>query len=362
MAKLDQRRSEGLFELAEIVAWSSESVLSTLLQCQVEIRPVEVRAASLEDIKNELRGRCAAMKTSFVRGLVGDLLFLMYIPDASAVVNLMMGGEPTRSEDLPEDGLDALTEATNQIMGTCSTGLGDRLRDSISNGPAEVQEVDLSDPDENLGYMIAEDNVALIQYTLSIEGMLPTEYFQLIPMSAATVMADAFRPSEEMSQAMIDDIFQSKEEATSPRTQHVPLPAAPAAAAPRPAGAAAPVPQPAAAAGGAAASFAAPGAAGAVPQVQYAPAPTFEAPNIQLILDIELPISVRLGEAEMLLEDVLRLSPGSIIELGQSADEPVDLLVNNRRIARGEVVVVDSNFGLRITSVESALERIKSLR
>ncbi len=83
--------------------------------------------------------------------------------------------------------------------------------------------------------------------------------------------------------------------------------------------------------------------------------------NLELVMDIELPISVRFGQTEMLLEDVLKLGNGSVIELDRSADEPVDLLVNNKLLARGEVVVADGHYAIRVTQVESPADRIRSL-
>jgi len=83
--------------------------------------------------------------------------------------------------------------------------------------------------------------------------------------------------------------------------------------------------------------------------------------DLDLILDIEVPISVELGRTEMSIAEVLELGPGSIVELQKMASDPVDLLVNNKLIAHGEVVVVDENFGIRISSVVNPRERVKSL-
>lgn len=83
--------------------------------------------------------------------------------------------------------------------------------------------------------------------------------------------------------------------------------------------------------------------------------------NIDMLLDVTLPISIELGRTNMPIQDILNLGPGSIVELSKLAGEPVDLLVNNKMIARGEVVVVDENFGIRVTSMVSQEDRIKSL-
>ena len=84
-------------------------------------------------------------------------------------------------------------------------------------------------------------------------------------------------------------------------------------------------------------------------------------PNLEMILDINLVVTARLGRVELQIQDILSLGPGSIIEVGHLVDEPVELLVNDKLIARGDVVVVDEKFGLRITEIVSTRERIASL-
>jgi flagellar motor switch protein FliN/FliY len=83
--------------------------------------------------------------------------------------------------------------------------------------------------------------------------------------------------------------------------------------------------------------------------------------NLDLLLDIQLPVVVRMGQTEMQMGELLKLTPGSILELNRSADAPVEMLVNGKHIARGEVVVVDGNFAFRITEIDSRAARIRSL-
>jgi flagellar motor switch protein FliN/FliY len=92
-----------------------------------------------------------------------------------------------------------------------------------------------------------------------------------------------------------------------------------------------------------------------------APVGTVAPANLDLILDIDLPLTVRFGETEMTLHSLTRLAPGSIIDLGRSPDDPVDILVNGRLVARGEVVVVAGNYGVRIVEVISAADRLKTV-
>jgi flagellar motor switch protein FliN len=83
--------------------------------------------------------------------------------------------------------------------------------------------------------------------------------------------------------------------------------------------------------------------------------------NIDLLLDVELPISVLFGNSEMPLKDILKLGPGSVIELDKSVNDPVTIIVNHKPIAKGEVVMVDGNYGVRVLDVESTADRIRSL-
>lgn len=96
---------------------------------------------------------------------------------------------------------------------------------------------------------------------------------------------------------------------------------------------------------------------------QLGPGVTAEsARNLDLLLDVEIPISVEVGRAQMSLDDVLRLVPGSVVSLDKKAEDPVDLRVNGKLVARGEVVLVDDSYGLRITQVVDAAGRLESLR
>lgn len=91
------------------------------------------------------------------------------------------------------------------------------------------------------------------------------------------------------------------------------------------------------------------------------PANRSDAHNIDLLMDVDLPVSIELGRTKMPISDILALGPGSVVELNKLAGEPVDLLINHKVVAKGEVVVVDENFGLRITQLMTPEERLKAL-
>ena len=99
----------------------------------------------------------------------------------------------------------------------------------------------------------------------------------------------------------------------------------------------------------------------AMDRAEEAPAPASAGPKLDVILDIDLPLCVRFGRTEMALRSLTALGPGSVIDLGRSPDDPVEVLVTNQVVARGEVVIVGGNYGVRITDVMSAAERIRSM-
>ena len=86
-----------------------------------------------------------------------------------------------------------------------------------------------------------------------------------------------------------------------------------------------------------------------------------ESSNLSVLMDVQLPVSIRFGETEMVLEEIVKLGIGSVIELNSGIDQPVELVVNNRVLARGEVVTIDGFYGIRIAEITSAGERFKSL-
>lgn len=83
--------------------------------------------------------------------------------------------------------------------------------------------------------------------------------------------------------------------------------------------------------------------------------------NLELLLDLKLPLNVELGRTSMQIKDVLELEQGSVIELDKNASDPIDIWINGKKIAEGEVVVIDKHFGVRVTNLVSTQERVKSL-
>lgn len=85
-------------------------------------------------------------------------------------------------------------------------------------------------------------------------------------------------------------------------------------------------------------------------------------PKLELLYDLQLPVSIELGRTNMLIRDILRLGRGSVIEFDKLVSEPVDILINGKKVAEGEVVVIDKHFGIRITTLIDPADRIKSIK
>jgi flagellar motor switch protein FliN/FliY len=268
------------------------------------------------------------VKAHYTKGMTGIILFALPLKEGTMLVDLMLGGDGTPSPELAGDSRDALAETFNQIMGSANQALSDLAGETLSISNVEIfssQETGAADLEEALGPGPFYDlPLETVQETLST----------LIHLLIPDLLVQQIKRKLGIGE---------------------PQPAAAPPEAPEPA----PAPAPAAAP---AAPRAAPAAAAPSPMTQpLRPAAPVDTGNLDLLMDIELPLMVRMGQTEMGLGELLKLTPGSILELNRAADAPVELLVNSKLIAKGEVVVVDGNFAFRITEIESTDTRIRSL-
>lgn len=272
-------------------------------------------------------GPVVFVKAHYTKGLTGTLLFALPLKEGTMLVDLMLGGDGAPAAELAGDSRDALAETFNQIMGSGNQTLSDLAGETLSISNVEI---------------FSEESAT----AKALEELLGPGPFHDLPL--ATTQESLATTIHVLVPDLLVQQFKRKlglGEAAS-----VPVPAAPAPAAPAPAAVATPAPV-------AAPAAPAPMAAGTI----SAPAAPVDTGNLDLLLDIELPVMVRMGQTEMQLGELLKLTPGSILELNRAADAPVELLVNSKIIAKGEVVVVDGNFAFRITEIESTAARIRSL-
>ncbi|HEX9081304.1 MAG TPA: flagellar motor switch protein FliN [Holophagaceae bacterium] len=260
-------------------------------------------------------GATILVKAHYQKGLSGALLFTLPLKEGTMLVDLMLGGEGAPAEELVGDSKDALAETFNQVMGSANQTLSDLAGETLSIANVDISAASPEALPEQMGAGPFQD-VALA----TSQDSLQTTIHLLIP--------DLLLQQMKRKLGLV--------EAPPPAPEPAPAPVATSGSA----GLTAPPRQ-------------APAATG--------PALPVDAGNLDLLLDIQLPVVVRMGQTEMQMGELLKLTPGSILELNRSADAPVELLVNGKLIAKGEVVVVDGNFAFRITEIESRASRIRSL-
>ena len=250
--------------------------------------------------------------------------------------------------------MSAVSESMNQMMGSVPTALSSMFNKKVDITPPVVTLVDLGTEEVVSKLLDKADPIVQASFRMEVDGLIDSEIMQLLPLDVAREMVDAL-----MNQQPDVD---NEEEAIAAAA--APPPAAPAAApASAPAAAAA-----APASNGYGAQPMQPHVASNVPvqSAQFTPLSTVPVQvndaNIGLILDVPLQVNVELGRTKKSIKEILDLTKGSIVELDKLAGETVDIMVNGKYLAKGEVVVIDENFGVRITEIVSPLERAARLQ
>ena len=328
---MSPEEEKALQEFAAIVAEESAVVMSTLLDKKIEIAGKSSGAAESEALGSEYPEELIIVDCPFAAGFDASNIFLFNKALVAKLSDLMMMGDGTA--EFNEDHIDAIQEGVNQMMGAAATALSGKLNKAMDFQPSSARLSTLADSGLDL------DDMTASIFELQVEGESEGQIALLTPYSvikeAAAAMASAAPEGEAAAEADADLGMElgDLESAASAAEAH---------------------------------AEEEPAAAGAGDMgVGFAPIAGVsdkEKERLELLLDIKLDISIELGRTRMLLRDILELGPGSVIELDKMAGESVDLLINNKKLAEGEVVVVDENFGIRITHLISMQERIKVLQ
>ena len=278
--------------------------------------------------------------------------------DAAIIADLMLGGDGIDPKpELSEIQLSAVQEAMNQMMGSAATSMSTVFNKKVDISPPSIDLMNLLE-DEGTDAIPNDEMLIKVSFRLKIGELIDSNIMQLLPLefglslvkslmgeddeqeAAATIMEERVdtTPTHPQSQSHAAPTRTNDGANTNNKLQCNLVNRRPSTA-----------PQ---------------------VEVQQAQFASFEAPsltqnesrNLNLLLDIPLQVTVELGRTKRTVKDILELTSGSIIELDKLAGEPVDILVNNRHIAKGEVVVIDENFGVRITDILSQAERINNLK
>ncbi len=345
-------------EVSNISMGTAATTLFSLVNRKVDISTPVVTIANWDDIVDAYERPCVFIRIAYTVGLDGSNLLVLRENDVKIITDLMMGGDGTNTDvELGELHLSAISEAMNQMMGSAATSLSSMLDKMIDISPPSADLVDLKDTldGSNIDDFLAHEFVK-ISFKMEIGDLVNSEIMQLYPFSFAKDMCSALAQKAE----------------SAPVQAEAPAPEPPQAApqgTPQPA-----TPQP---------GMMQPGM---MPQQMPAMQPMMGMPmnnnmpqmyaqqpvnvqpaqfqaftgdydpiaqqeNIGLIMDVPLDVSVELGRTSKLIHDILEFAPGTIIELNKIAGEPIDVLVNGKYVAKGEVVVIEESFGVRITEI-----------
>lgn len=383
LTTLSEMQLDAIGEIMNISMGSAATAVSELLNAKVWITTPKVSVVEASRLNYDRLEPAICVKIEYIKGLSGSNLMILKEDDVQLILNQLMGKPPVISPDFEFDELNisAVSEVMNQMMGASSTALSDFLGMSIDIStptPYILSEINIAD----LQNYEQTDMVAAINFDLTIDGVIKSEFISVLDINLAATLADrvlggavsAEAPAPEPQTTPAPTPAPSPVEQVAPAPS--PIPQAMPAQQPVQPTAPMPTPQPMPDMYAQQGYYGYPGqpnpamyAQPVQPMMQPQPAvnyrnaqlaqfENFEAPlgteqkeNLQLLMDVPLQISVEIGSTRKKIKDILEFSQGTIIELERQAGAPVDVMVNGNLIARGDVVVIDDNFAVRITEI-----------
>ncbi len=362
-AVLSEEEVDAIGEIGNIGMGTSATTLYMLLGHKVIITTPKVTVTTWDELTRQYPEPYVAVKVTYTNGLMGDNLLIMKEPDVKVITDLMMGGSGRIQEDseLTDFHLSAISEAMNQMVGSSATSLSSMFQKRVDISPPESQLIHFSEDLDKIRFDKSEQ-VVIVAFSLIIGDLIDSSIMQIIPIHFAREMVRSLLESQEMEAEAINKepempavrpAVRQPEETIIPQQQaynpqenvysnayQMPNMTPPVSQQP-------PVShQPAV----------------NVRPVQFQSFDSgdlaLEAQNIGLLMDVPLQITVELGRTSRKIKEILEFGQGSIIELDKLSGEPVDILVNGKNIASGEVVVIDESFGVRITDIIHPSKRI----
>lgn len=347
---------DAIGEIQNIMMGSAATALSNFMNAKVWITtPVaEVIKAGHYDFAQLDPSIC--VKITYVKGIHGASFLVLKQSDVQLMVNKLMGLplEVTDDFEFDELNISAVCEIMNQMMGASATTLSEIIHTPTDISTPEAVVVQSVEDILKLNNIDSEDDVCAISFDLTIDNVIKSQFVTMLSIELANEMADKMMSNYSSE---LDDYSDASEAAPQPKPE--PEPEKPKAAAPKPKAPEPPKPKP-------------------KPQPKPKPSPPARPLNIQefddeeeeidgrsfltekqygnlkSLLDVPMEVTVRIGSTTRSIDEVGNFTRGTIIELDSLANEPVDIMVNGNLIAKGDVVVVDDNFAVRITEIVKA--------
>ncbi len=344
---LTDEDKDALGEIGNISMGTAATTLFTLLGQKVTITTPKVRETNFEEIAKQTSDRVVTIVINYRMGIDGLNLLVINERDVKVITDLMMGGDGSNvSDELTDLHLSAISEAMNQMIGSSSTSLSEMLGHKIDISPPEAFYDTLDKFDVSV-YNIAPDaNIVSVSFRITIGDLIDSEIMQIMPV--------------EWAKAMVQRLLGKSTEQAAPPVEKATPKAAPPQAEKTVSRTPAPdyqedYPEPAANR---------PSMPVNAQPLQFnsfddgANLGNYHS-DIALIRDVPLEITVELGRTVKRISEILDFSPGTVVELDKLVGESLDINANGKLIAKGEVVVVDENYGIRITEIVMPDKRLK---
>lgn len=374
---LSDTEKDAVGEISNISMGTAATTLSSLLNQKVNITTPRVEVADWDKLSRKYDRPCVMLQIRYKEGIDGNNVLILKERDVKIITDLMMGGTGNvdDGEELTDLHLSAIGEAMNQMMGSAATSLSSMFNRKIDISPPIANIVETyNEMDETLPQFL-NDNFVIVAFKMQIGDLIDSEIMQLYPVDFAKELLTMFSIDQE---AQSDNSSASTEptpaeQTAAPQPQATTAPQA--ATAPQqpmpdmsqqgmmqqgmpmqgmPYGYGMPMQ-------GMPYGYGMPMQQAPVKDVNVSPAsfqpfqadvnPLVQQENIDLIMDVPLEVTVELGRVSKSIKDILDFAPGTIVELNKIAGEAVDVLVNGKYVAKGEVVVIEENFGVRITEI-----------
>ena len=366
---LTENEKDAIGEIANISMGTAATTLFSLVNRKVEISTPVVSLATWDDIVEAYERPCVFIRIAYTVGLDGNNLLILKENDVKIITELMMGGDGTNTDgELGELHLSAICEAMNQMMGSAATSLSSMLNKTIDISPPHADLIDLQENvDEGTIDEFLKNPFVKISFKMEIGDLVNSTIMQLYPISFAKEMCASITQNMEQDAAANASVTPQPEAKPEPQPTPQPAPQQTMQSQPmmdqgmmgqamqgqpmmgQPMQGQPMMGQP---------MMSQPmmGQPVNVQPAQFQPfmgdlSAAFQKENIDLIMDVPLEVTVELGRTSKSIQEILDFAPGTIIELNKIAGEPIDVLVNGKYVDKGEVVVIEESFGVRITEI-----------
>lgn len=366
---LTDNEKDAIGEIANISMGTAATTLFSLVNRKVEISTPVVSLATWDDIVEAYERPCVFIRIAYTVGLDGNNLLILKENDVKIITDLMMGGDGTNTDgELGELHLSAICEAMNQMMGSAATSLSSMLNKKIDISPPHADLIDLQENvDEGTIDEFLKNPFVKISFKMEIGDLVNSTIMQLYPISFAKEMCASITQNMEQDAAANASVTPQPEAKPEPQPTPQPAPQQTMQSQPmmdqgmmgqamqgQPMMGQPMQGQPMM--GQQMMSQPMMGQPVNVQPAQFQPfigdlSAAFQKENIDLIMDVPLEVTVELGRTSKSIQEILDFAPGTIIELNKIAGEPIDVLVNGKYVAKGEVVVIEESFGVRITEI-----------